>query len=211
VAFAPNAGARIALFEGTGDTHNRATSIGLLRDAVDPEPPPSARDYIAAYTHPLPAGTFNRPYACTLVPAGAQANAACTYAAPDLPDGGAHFQRTLALDPRSNVLVVSQHYAATDPASVALPASISGFTFLTGDTLIAPPGAPFVGFLHEGHLVWLAWRPGDIDHAIVRPTRDAQIVTLVFAQADVQLRLGAAKVADAAEAERLLRANPVGH
>ena len=62
VVFAPFAGARVAEL-GDGQW-NAATSIGLLRDAIDPQPPASSRDYIAAYTHPMPAGTFNRAYVC---------------------------------------------------------------------------------------------------------------------------------------------------
>ena len=59
VVLAPFAGARIAeLSDGNG---NAATSIGLLRDATDPQPPPSSRDYIAAYTHPLPGRNVQPP------------------------------------------------------------------------------------------------------------------------------------------------------
>ena len=54
VAFAPDAGARIAGLTADG-VDNAASSIGLLRDGVFPEPAFSPRDYIAAYTHPLAA------------------------------------------------------------------------------------------------------------------------------------------------------------
>ena len=90
VVFAPFAGARVAEL---GDGHgNAATSIGLLRDATDPQPAPSSRDYIAPYTHPLAAGTFNRPYECTRIDVLTTERVTCAYDAPDMPDGGATLQ-----------------------------------------------------------------------------------------------------------------------
>ena len=83
VVFAPFAGARVA--ELDDGLWNAATSIGLLRDATDPQPPPSARDYIAAYTHPIAAGTFNRAYDCTRTDVFTSERVACSYDAPDVP------------------------------------------------------------------------------------------------------------------------------
>jgi hypothetical protein len=227
VAFAPQAGGRIALLEGPSND-NAATSIGLLRDAVDPEPSPSARDYIAAYTHPLPAGTFNRVYDCTIAPkttgsnggssgsagvpgsstvASASVSVACSYRAPDLPAGGARFTRALTLDAKANALTVDETFAPNDESTAARAASNSGFAFVPGDELIAPEGAPYVGILHGHRLAWIAWRPGDVD-ATVRASRGTQIVTLVWRTRSVEFRLGVAPVSDAAEAQRLLQANP---
>ena len=62
----------------------------------------SSRDYIAAYTHPLPAGTFNRGYACTNAARFLLQRITCSYDAPDLPEGGARFTRTLTLGDDSN-------------------------------------------------------------------------------------------------------------
>jgi Glycosyl hydrolases family 35 len=207
-AFAPNAGGRIALLEMVaGD--NAATSIGLLRDAVDPVQSPSARDYIAAYTHPMPAGTFNRTYDCHIaLPGDKSTSVACAYTAPDLPPGGARFSRALALDAGGNSLTVDETFAPNDAASTARLQSISGFAFVQGDVLIAPPHATYVGILHGTRLAWLSWRPEDVASADVRASRGAQIVTLVFSAQHVEYRLGIAPVADQAEALRLLQANP---
>jgi Glycosyl hydrolases family 35 len=208
LAFGPDAGARIALLEGsTGD--NAATSIGLLRDAVDPAPSPSSRDYIAQYTHPIPAGTFNRAYDCHVAPStNSSATVTCSYTAPDLPDGGALFTRALTLAPGESSIVVDETYAPNDAGSTARLSSISGFAFVPGDVLIDPPDATYVGILHGHRLAWIAWRPDDIASSNVRASRGTQIVTLVFGARRVQFRLGLAPVADAAEAQRLLQANP---
>lgn len=202
VAFAPNAGSRISeLRETSGD--NAATSIGLLRDAVDPAEPPSARDYIAAYTHPLPAGTFNRPYRCVVTVAATT----CGYDAPDLPPGGGHFERTLSIVPGSDELVVSLRFAPVDTASTVRLESVSGFAFRPGDVLIAPAGAPYLGILHGRSLASLRWHAGEVANVSLRQTRGAQLVTLLFFGRTAQVRLRIDDVAGAPEAERLLQAN----
>jgi hypothetical protein len=208
LAFAPDAGARVALLEG-GTADNAATSIGLLRDAVDPPPSPSSRDYIAAYTHPMVAGAFNRAYECRVAAsASASASVSCTYAAPDLPDGGAHFTRVLTLAAGESSVVVDETYAPNEASSTARLSSISGFAFVPGDVLIDPPNATYIGILHGHRLAWIAWRPDDVANSFVRASRGTQIVTLVFATRSVEYRVGLAPVTDAAEAQRLLQANP---
>ncbi len=203
VVFAPFAGARVAeLGDGSG---NAATSIGLLRDAVDPPPSPSARDYIAQYTHPLPAGTFNRPYACTNAGALGVQRTTCSYDAPDLPEGGALFTRTLTLGNGSNQLIVDEEFAPHDARSSARLESISGFSFDTGDTVIRSADA--VGIRHAGEFATLRWLSGEVARVELRTTRGAQLVTLVFATRKVRLYLSVVGWANAAEARRLLDAN----
>jgi hypothetical protein len=202
VVLAPFAGARIAeLSDGNG---NAATSIGLLRDATDPPPPPSSRDYIAAYTHPLPAGTFNRPYVCEHADAFTTARLICTYDAPDLPRGGALFKRTLTLSGASNTLVIGEEFAPHDARSTDRLESISGFAFAGGDVSMASSSGNAVGILHGRRLTSLRWRAGDVARVDTRRTRGAEIVTLVFARRSVELRLAVDEVADGAEAHRLL-------
>ncbi len=207
VAFAPDAGARISELSAPG-FDNAATSIGLLRDAIVPEPPSSPRDYIAAYTHPLPAGTFNRAYVCAApaIPAAAT-SVTCEYDAPDLPAGGARFSRTLSLTPDANEIIVEERFAPADPASTANLESISGFAYQPGDVLLAPPGAQFVGILHQRRLAVLRWREGDVNRVTLKQTRGAELVTLVCARPAVEFRLGIYQAGDAAEAVRLLQAN----
>lgn len=206
VAFAPDAGARISELSAP-DLGDAATSIGLLRDAIDPSIPPSARDYIAAYTHPLPAGTFNRPYACD-PPDSTATSVTCAYDAPDLPPGGARFSRTLSLASDGNSLTVDERFEPHDSTTPSRLESISGFAFEPGDVLFAPSDADYVAMLHDRRLVVLRWRDGDVARTALERSRGAEIVTLVFARPNVQLRLSVSAVADAAEAETFLRANP---
>ncbi len=206
VAIAPRAGARIAeLDDGSG---NVATSIGLLRDAVDPMPPASPRDYIAAYTHPLAAGTFNRTYACDSSRiTESQLSVGCEYDAPDVPEGGADFKRRFDLGQESAELVVSEQFAPHRPNSGAHLVSISGFAFAPGDQLLWSAGRDAIGILHAGRLAILRWRQGEVSRVDVRGTRGAQLVTLVFSRRSIALRLGVHAAKSSAEAQRLLDAN----
>ena len=204
VVFAPFAGARVAEFDD--GLWNAATSIGLLRDATDPQPPPSGRDYIAAYTHPLAAGTFNRAYDCTRTDVFTTERFACSYDAPDVPRGGALFRRTLTLSGGSDELVVDEEFHSHDPRSTARLESISGFAFSPGDRLLIASLGNALAILHGRHLVVFRWRDGDVARVDTRQTRGAEIVTLVFARRSVELRLRASFARDAAEARRLLDA-----
>ena len=205
VVFAPFAGARIA--ELSDGRVNAATSIGLLRDATDPAPSVSRRDYIGSYTHPLPAGTFNRSYRCSRLDTGMTTSISCSYDAPDLPSGGALFERTLKLGGESRELVVDERFTPHDTRSTAQLESISGFAFTTGDTLLASRDGNARGWLHHGRLAVLRWRSGDVARAQTRTTRGAQLLTLVFARHSIELRLGIYSARDATAARHLLDPN----
>lgn len=205
VVFAPFAGARIAELGGDGNG-NAATSIGLLRDAVDPAPPVSRRDYIGSYTHPLAAGTFNRPYRCSRLDTGMTSSITCSYDAPDIPHGGALFERTLKLSGESRDLVVDERFAPHDTRSTAQLESISGLAFAPGDTMLASRDGNARAFLHHGQLAVLRWHPGEVAHVQTRTTRGAELLTLVFARRSIELRLGVYPARDGAEARRLLDA-----
>jgi amino acid transporter len=205
VVFAPFAGARVAEL-GNG-RENAATSIGLFRDAIDPEPHASSRDYIAAYTHPIAAGTFNRPYSCSRNDALTTARIACSYDAPDLPQGGALFTRTLTLAGGSDELVVDESFTPHDARSTARLESISGFVFTAGEELLKASGGDALGVLHGQQLTILRWRHGDVARMDLRATRGAEVVTLIFARRSVEMRLGVRAVQNVAEAQRLLDAN----
>ncbi|HEY1975696.1 MAG TPA: beta-galactosidase [Candidatus Baltobacteraceae bacterium] len=205
VDFSAEAGARFRrLFGGPYPYNDVATSIGLLRDAVDPEPSPSTRDYIAAYTHPIPAGTFNRPYDCGHAALSPNTTVHCVYDAPDIPNGGALFERTIR-NGASGDIVVNERFTPHDAASTARLKSISGFAYADGDTVVRPPDANGVGILDHGRLAMLRWLPGDVASVDVRLTRGAAIVTLICARRDVEFHLAIVAVADAAGAESLLR------
>jgi amino acid transporter len=205
VTFSPFAGARVAeLSDGQG---NAATSIGLLRDAAEPPPSASSRDYIATYTHPLPTGTFNRQYACTRNDTFGTASVTCSYDAPDLPRGGALFTRTLTLGGGSNELVVDEQFAPHDPRSSARLESISGFSSTARDPVLRSSDRDAIGIVHDKQITTLRWRRGDVVRVDLRSTRGAELITLVFAHRSVELRLGIRPAKDAAEARRLLDAN----
>jgi Glycosyl hydrolases family 35 len=186
LAVAPDAGARIAELSSAGGI-NVASSIGLLRDAVEPASPPSPRDYIAAYTHPLPAGTFNRRYECTRATDLRILTLACAYDAPDIPPGGGRFERTLTLDATSGNVEVHERMRPNEVFSTAHLESVSGFAFSEGDLITSGPD--FVSISHLGIVTTLRWKAGDVSRVDLRRTRGAELVTLVFAGAEVRLRL----------------------
>jgi hypothetical protein len=106
----PAGGARVVAFgprstdpQGELAPLNAFDATGGLRDDVLLQPPPSATDRIAKYTHSYPAGMFNRRYAPCLMlraPAGGEPGAAgayLRYGAPDVVPDGAAFERVLAL------------------------------------------------------------------------------------------------------------------
>ncbi len=204
VVFAPFAGARIAELGAGND--NAATSIGLLRDATDPQSVPSSRDYIASYTHPLPAGTFNRPYGCDRMDVLTTERVTCSYDAPDMPDGGATFKRTLTLSGNAGELIVGEDFNPHDPRSTARLESISGFAFVAGDRLLNSAQGNALGILHGKRLAVLRWRRGDAARVDLRRTRGAELVTLIFAHRSVELALGVYSVRTLGEAQRLVDA-----
>jgi hypothetical protein len=106
IVISADAGARAFLFEDLHTQRNAFTSIGALRDDVATPLPPSPRDYIAAYTHPFPAGTFNRSYACAIEHAGASALLRCRYQAPDLAATPVRFEKTVVLGPNATAFTV---------------------------------------------------------------------------------------------------------
>ena len=202
VVFAPFAGARIAEL-GDGKW-NAATSIGLMRDATDPQPAVSSRDYIAAYTHPLPAGTFNRAYVCTRTDALTTQRETCSYDAPDLPLGGASFSRTLTLTSGGNELLVGEQFHPHDARSGAQLESISGFAFAASDRLLISSALDALGILHGNRLASFRWHRSEVAHAYWRRTRGAELVTLIFSRPSVEVRLSVEAAPTAAEAQRLL-------
>ncbi|MGH7737854.1 MAG: amino acid permease [Candidatus Tyrphobacter sp.] len=211
LVLAPDAGARVAcLCDRSGS--NFAATIGLLRDAVDPEPTPSSRDYIAAFTHPIPGGTFNRRYFCATARAGeATAEVTCEYRAPDLPTGGAYFERALAVDSQHGEIDISERMTPFDRTSNAHLKSISGFAVNDGDAI--EEGAACFGVyrasLHE--LARLCWRAQDVFAHDVRRTRGAAILTLHFKTNDIEMRLGVLAARSQAMAGAIVEDAPTGH
>ncbi|HUY41587.1 MAG TPA: beta-galactosidase, partial [Candidatus Dormibacteraeota bacterium] len=201
----PGAGARIACLCGSSGA-NFAASIGLLRDAVNPQATPSPRDYIAAFTHPIPAGTFNRSYFCTIAHAGEEtAQVTCSYEAPDLPPGGADFERSLTA--YRDEVDVFERMTPHDPSSSAKLASVSGFAVDAGDSILI--GAECFGVYKPsaGELGRLCWNASEVASHAVRRTRGAVILTLHFKRNDVEMRLGVLPAATDSQARALVGAN----
>jgi hypothetical protein len=114
VVVSANAGARIFLDEDERSHINRVSTVGDARDIVSNPPTPSARDYIAAYTHPIDAGTFNRPYVCHVTESGVRAALSCTYTAPDVAPQPVTFTKTFVLLPGDrDVSTASSPYGST--------------------------------------------------------------------------------------------------
>jgi Glycosyl hydrolases family 35 len=120
----PNGGARVISFgprfataEVDVAAENAFDATGALRDDVLQQPPPSATDRIAKYTHGYPAGTFNRPYTyCTFDRSARAGSAAATgvylaYEAPDVVPAGARFERVLTLGASADRLVADLRLA----------------------------------------------------------------------------------------------------
>ena len=106
IVVSANAGARSFIYEDDRTEKNYFTTIGGLRDDVLNPPPPSSRDYIAAYTHPMPAGTFNRPYRCHIDASGTRAQLSCSYTAPDFGPAPITFTKRIVLTPGTDAFDV---------------------------------------------------------------------------------------------------------
>ncbi len=210
---AHKAGARSRVFSYwsmVGETlvpHNYATGIGLFRDAVWPSPSISKRDYIAAYTHPLPAGTFNRRYHCRdNAGTTAEFSLSCHYDAPDIPNGGARFSRTYTVTHGVPGIRITETFSPHDPASNAQLVSLSGFRRYHGDTSLIEPGGHCLGVFHRGQhtLLRLCWHPGDVTSATLRDTRGASIATIRFMKRHISMNLNVVDATSVEQARTLL-------
>ncbi|MGB6985021.1 MAG: beta-galactosidase [Candidatus Aquilonibacter sp.] len=106
IVISANAGARSFIYEDERTRQNYFNTIGGLRDDVPNPPPPSSRDYIAAYTHPKPAGTFNRSYRCHVDASGTRAQLTCSYTAPDFGPDPITFTKQIVLTPGTDAFDV---------------------------------------------------------------------------------------------------------
>ncbi len=109
IVVSANAGARSFIYEDDRTGKNYFTTIGAARDDVPNPPVPSSRDYIAAYTHPISAGTFNRPYDCHIDESGAHAQLTCSYSAPDFGPTPITFVKQIVLSPGTGAFDVEVH------------------------------------------------------------------------------------------------------
>jgi amino acid transporter len=219
IGISPAAGARVfdlqrvpTTIDGDGGPDlisSPVSSIGLLRDDVLYPPSSSKRDYIAAYTHDFPAGTFNRTYRCQRPNDATFTAIVCTYEAPDLPVGGARFVRTIALASGASLADVTDDMWLNRRDDAQRLVSVSGFARNDKDVVLGDPAAGSFGVFdpRSQHTTVVVWGPADVDAATVTQKPGAAILRIVFAHATGHLRMGVVPAANLAEAQRALQAN----
>jgi hypothetical protein len=169
------AGGRAFLFEDMAHGDNLFTTVGGLRDAWTPRLRPSPRDYIAKYTHPITAGTFNRCYAMRR----SGSSVTLTYTAPDAPPHGVTFAKTIALDGAGNGFTetISAHFPqgrrerAQQLTSFALPPHARVRSLANGYAIDEPD---------QRRIVMVTWRGGVVARSLAVHPRSA-LLTLTFA------------------------------
>jgi len=188
----PDGGGRLVeLGGGNGgrDRNNATDATGALRDDVIPTQPPSARDYIAAYTHGYPSGTAQRRYAATIVQSGARAIVHLHYV--DLAAGlPVTYDRILTLEPRTRRLIVDERVtiAGNVPTSVRAVqrSSLPGLLVAAGDSELFPPResarSAIAASYRAGsaHVMVVTWKRGDVTRATWKRYRSTGTLSLLM-------------------------------
>ncbi len=205
IVVSPCAGARALIFEDLPHRQNLVTIVGAFRDAWTPQLAPSARDYIAPYTHPIAAGTFNRCYSARILRSGAQASASFSYTAPDAPPRGASFSRTMTLDGKSNVLAVQLH-AAFRGRSAERAAQLTSFALSSSTRILRRIDA--YGFYDESasRVFAVAWRPAEIKAKQLSVHAHDALLTLMLERVDASTRYAVFSAGDLSQAQAALSA-----
>ncbi len=181
---------------GTFFAPNAFDATGAFRDDVSLPVPPSARDYIAKYTHDYPAGTFNRSYRADVLESGPQATVRFSYAMPDAAPAGLTFERIVSLAPHSWRVVVDERLTAPPRASLGAQRAIVRSS-LPALALIGPgpvgldPFPPPLGAAapasnglatFRGKAVFaVSWRAGDVERASWTAYRSTGTLALTLA------------------------------
>jgi hypothetical protein len=174
----PCAGARALVWQDKGTGDNLFTTVGGLRDAWSSPLPPSARDYIGRYTHPIAAGTFNRCYA--VQKAGGE-RAELRYWAPDAPPRGAVFEKSISVATRSETISI-QYHVHFKAAANGLPQQITSFATGPDTRIVQMPNAYGLYDTATKRAVLVAWPHADIKaHTLALHERDA-LLTLTFSR-----------------------------
>jgi hypothetical protein len=128
---------------------------------------------------------FNRSY--RVAPgnsAGGGAAVTLDYAAPDVVPAGAHFERTLTLDPHDTAVDVREVVAFGAGTAAAAQRAVRYDSFDSRDaTLLDERDAGAVGFFFSAaHAVAIvAWVPAGIEDARIIPERTSTVLRLQFA------------------------------
>ncbi len=197
----PCAGARAFILEDKHEKDNLFTTVGGLRDAWSPQLPPSNRDYIGRYTHPVVSGTFNR---CYRVRASSSRSATFAYFAPDAPAHGANFEKTVSALSSAPVVVVKYHvlFAAS---SIELPQEVTSFA-ATPRTKLEQLGNAYGLYEPErSRVVMVAWPYPDVKvHELALRPADALLTLTFSATGTNDLRFGVTRALSEMQAQAAL-------
>ena len=174
----PCAGARALVFEDRASGENLFTTIGGFRDAWLQQLPPSPRDYIGKYTHPIAAGTFNRCYGVTIDARHAQA--VFTYNTPDAPPHGAAFRKSIGISGNGDTVTVALDAVFRDGGSQRAQ-QITSFALDAFTQLLQLRNAVGIYDPHKRRLLATTWDPADIEKAAVTRNASDALLTLTYA------------------------------
>ncbi len=196
----PCAGARSFVFEDKRTGENLFTTVGGLRDAWTPQLPPSPRDYIAAYTHPIAAGTFNRCYATRIRAAGAD----FAYTAPDAPPHGASYHKHIALSASGSFFVTT--LASFNGAGKERAQQLTSFALGPDARIYESINGLAIYEPSRERATLAAWAPAGVQaHSLARHAQDA-LLTLTFARGHAcETAYGLARVRSPQQAQAALR------
>ena len=183
----PCAGARAFILEDKRSKENLFTTVGGFRDAWSPQLPPSERDYIGRYTHPISAGTFNRCYA---VHQASATRARFTYFAPDAPANGAAFDKTISLN-RFAPVIVLRYSAHFNGASAELPQQLTSLAATPRTKIEQLDNAYGLYEPEKQRVVMVAWPAADVKaHTLALRATDALLTLTFFQNGTNDLRYG---------------------
>ncbi|MDQ2872387.1 MAG: amino acid permease [Candidatus Eremiobacteraeota bacterium] len=174
----PQAGARALVFEDKATRENLFTTIGALRDDVAQPLPASPRDYIAKYTHPMPAGTFNRPYAVRVLP-----DCACaefTYDDPDVPSGHARFDKIVTLADDAPAFTVDERVDFTPASAAQATTSRTSFAAMPQTARLETDNGYGLYDAAKRRVVAVAWKASDVTAHDLVLNSDNAMLTLTF-------------------------------
>jgi hypothetical protein len=202
IVVSPCAGARVLIAQDKRRGENLFTTVGGLRDAWKQKLPPSTRDYIGRYTHPIATGTFNRCYAYAID--GAAHRATFTYTAPDAPPNGATFRKLVTITAAGFTVALDARF--TD-GTYQRAQQLTSFAIAPATQIVRLPNA--VGFFEQAkqRLVAVYWARADVEGvAVERHAADA-LMTLTYARGGTRVtRYALLSAKSSAEAQADLRA-----
>jgi amino acid transporter len=201
----PCAGARAFVLLYKRDADNLFTTIGAFRDAWSQTLPPSNRDYIARYTHPIATGTFNRCYS-SKPSAIEQPFVDYQYEAPDAPPNGANFKKTIRLYPGLAVFTVKMTARFAGSRSQRAQ-QLTSFAITSGTHILAVTNGYGLYDSGKKRLFEVAWPSLDVErHQLDRHSGDA-LLTLTFSPGGTrEVRFGVESAHGVAQAQAALAA-----